>query len=180
MRNALIIIADSHRTGINHKSVLPTIRYKYIKSENKYAIIDLYKDSYVATADGVSKPDKMTRSYMHCLKTATEVHIVTSAHLGGVSNMLQGFLELVVKEGFAYNYKNKTLKSRFNKKNLYVYVFHKGDYYRFNPIWFRFKFIISKLFNQTKIIQYNYKGISKIGRPEFLKKLNSKLTKWLF
>jgi hypothetical protein len=103
MRNALIIIADSHKTGINHKSVLPTIRYKYIKSENKYAIIDLYKDSYVATADGVSKPDKMTRSYMHCLKTATEVHIVTSAHLGGVSNMLQGFLELVVKEGKLFN-----------------------------------------------------------------------------
>ena len=180
MRNALIIIADSHSSGINHKSVLPTVRYKYLKSEHKYMLIDLYKDNYDTSSDFKAKPDNLTRSYMHCLKTATEVHIITSAHLGGVSNKLEGFLELVMKEGFAFNIKSKQIKSRFDKKDLFVYVFHKDNYHWFNPVWFRFKFTISKLFKSTKITQYNYTGIAKNGRPEFLKRLNKKLTKWLF
>ena len=154
MRKAVIFIADSNNLGPGHKLILPSIRYVYIKQNIECTIIDPYRDGYDPTMTTLMGNSTLTQYYKHAIKTATDIHFITSAHLGGINPILEGVFEHVLINGFAYNRKTNKRQKGFKKPaNFYVVYNHKVS--KLNAIWFRLKFILqSKVFKGGIINQY--------------------------
>lgn len=178
MHRALVIIADDNYSGINRTVILPAIRYKYLKSEYKATVVDLDRDDYNIMSGNASDP--LTRSYMHYLKCADEVHIITSSNLGGIPSKLELFFKYVLRNDYAYKVVSNKIKTKLSKTDLYVYIEHEYKYFKFNALWFRFRFVISKLFNNIKIEQNMFSVFNKVDKQTFVNKFNNKLNKWLF
>jgi putative NADPH-quinone reductase len=179
MKKGLIIIADSNPSGPGHKLILPTLRYIYAKSDYKYQIIDLYRDDFNPMFNSGITTDGLTKSYMHSIKTASEIHFISNTHLNGISAGLEGFFERVLKDRFAYNRSGRNRMSLLKSKDTYFYITHSVKRNRFNPLWFRIKFIIGKLFKSCKVYQFHPDKVTKVGNKEFKMSFDKMIRKWL-
>lgn len=179
MQKAVIFIADPNPNGPGHKLILPTIRYMYMKAGVECKIIDPYKINYDVASLPNTGNNAHTKSYKHLLKTATEVHFITSAHLGGVSPMMEAIFEQVLTHGFVYDrIKNKRYKTI--SKKAFFYVLYNHDTFRWNSLYLRLKFIMLKqIFGSGKIFQLMPKDLSKLKSKGVTGLLNKGLKKHL-
>jgi hypothetical protein len=176
VKKAVIFIADSNPVGPGHKLILPAIRYMYVKRGIQCKIINPYRDGFDPTSTTNMGADGFTRAYKHEIKIADHIHFITSAHLGGVSPVMEGLFEHVLVNGFAYNRPNRARKKMF-KKQANFYIIYNHDTFKINPLWARLKWVILKqIFNGGDVFQFNPKDFTK-DRREITQKLNKRLIK---
>ena len=177
MQKAVIFIADSNPVGPGHKLILPAIRYWYVKRGIQCRIIDPYRSGYDPTVTNNMGPNAFNRDYKHAIKTATHLHFITSSHLNGLNPVLEGIFEHVLVNGFAYNRSNNKRKRMINKK-VNFHVIYNHDIFRFNPLWFRLKFIILRqIFKGGSVFQYNPTDFSKLKNKGITQKIHKFLSK---
>jgi len=171
MPKALFIIADPNSVGLLTKSIFPTIRLLYVKKGIKTETVDLYKSGFDFMSKGNMISNSFIKSYIHSIKTATHIHILTSTALGGFSPAFEGFLDNVIVD--QYISKDKDIQ-----KKTFFHVFHinKKKISFFNLVYLRLKLlIIPKAFKNSHIYQYDLNMIN--NRTKVLQKLRSKILK---
>lgn len=178
MPKGLIILADSNQVGISYKLILPIVKYFYAKGDTKYQIINLYREGFDPMVTD-STVGVLSRSYMHAIKTADEIHIITNSHLGGLSPSIEGFFERILKNDFAYQRKGHSRSSRINTKDVYFYVTFNTKRFRYGPIWLRLKFIIGKLFKSSTVFQIYLDDVLSRDKKAYQKSLNDKIKRAL-
>lgn len=171
MPKGLIIIADPKQSGTSAKMIAPTIKLLYNKRKLKCDIVNLYVDQFQSTMPEGIIEDTIKKSYMHQIKTADHIHIISSVSFGGIDSSIEGFIE-------------KILNPDTNlKKSTFFYLNHsQKPKTRFNTAWFRVRFSpLMKILNIKEIIQLDYGWESTTSdKNKSLKKLRNKLIKKLF
>lgn len=177
MHKAVIFIADSNPSGPGHKAILPAIRYMYMKRGIECKIINPYKEGWDPSSTTNMGQNAFTQSYKHYLKTSSDIHFITSAHLGGVSPMMEGIFEHVLINGFAYSRMDDKRHKRF-KKNAFFYVIYNHNVCKLNPLWLRLKFIVLRqLFQSGEVFQFTPRELLNLKNHGVTEKLNKALTK---
>jgi hypothetical protein len=178
MKKGLIILADANQVGIGYKLILPIVKYFYIKGDSKYQIINLYREGFdPMVTDTIT--GSITRSYMHAIKTADEIHVITNSHLGGISPSFEGFIERIFKNDFAYQRDGSSRMSRLKSKDIYYYVTYNTKRFRYGPVWLRLKFIIGKLFKSSTVFQIYLDDVLQQDTKQYKARLNKSIKKKL-
>lgn len=173
MHKVLFIIADPNPVGLLAKAIFPTIRLLYVKKGIKTEELNLYKGGFDFMSKGNMISDSFIKSYLHSIKTATHIHVLTPTVLGGFSPALEGFLDNVIFDQYI-------AKGRDIKKKTFFHVFHlnKRNFSFFNLIYLRLKLlIIPTAFKDSHIFQYDMSMIN--NKNKVLQKIRTKILKHL-
>jgi len=185
MPKGLIIISDSNQVGISHKLIVPTIKLLYLKRGYDCTVINLHQtgfDPMLPPSNIDSKNNAITKAYKHYFKTADQIHFISNKHTGGLSAGIEGFLEHVVTNGFAYQYDGTKLISRVKNKEVFFHVHNSyKNITKFDSIWFRIKLSkLPKLFKSCNIYQSDLSWANQKSKNKKIKKLRDTLIKKLF
>jgi putative NADPH-quinone reductase len=184
MPRGLIILSDPNSYGISHKLITPTIKHLYKKRGFDCMVIDLHKDGFnpmLTLEERHNNVNAITAAYKHFFKKADQIHFVSNQHLGGLSAGIEGFIEQVVKNNFAFESDGTSIKSSIKSKDSFFYV-HSSfkNSTILNAVWFRIKIGMFNIFKSAKVFQSDLRWAIPDVKNKEMHKLNNYLIKKIF
>jgi putative NADPH-quinone reductase len=146
----LIIVAHPHTQSFENNKLVKTITMSYKKKGCKVMVVDLYRDDYNPL---IGIDNAFSKSYRHLVKTSNEICIISTERWYGLLPIVEGFIEQVFVEGFAY----KSNQQLLTKKKLNLIITHdsteSNKWKSLNILKWRLKYLVFSSFFKVKNIK---------------------------
>ena len=181
----LIVIAHPNRNSIENKKILNTLKRVYVQSGFDVKTVDLYIDGYnpFLFFGDVSnmKDNAFSKSYRHLVKTSQHILIISPARWLSLSPMIEGFIDHVFINKFAFKDGKPLLKE---KKITIITTSNSSELLKWkslNLLWVRLRLMVFPQFFKFKNIKmyqiWNIKGKSNIELNNDLYNINKIINK---